>query len=441
MIQRSIDRSRSTGGGMGASFVLHATVLLLLSLLASRQMSAPQSRPELTEISYVEAAPGEDVAALVQEQVKPEPPVRSEMPGRGVETDSAVKPKVDSPAPPEPKAQQPAPVKAAPPRPEPVRRAEPKAEMAAVVAPVPEAKKPVAQAPETKTLTRNETRPAPRQLSAPDPVTRTVAAADVGEAQAPVQAPRKAAAESFQPREAGLKRRTGTIAGGDDVLASTSANTNRQAGLAEASATLASGSLQNRESQPTFAMAGAALKPSSGRSSGGGGVADVAGPASSGGNSGSGRRTILDYGSGNGGRGGSLKGKGRLAEPQATPMESAPSAPSEAPQKVAEAGLDDLGGNMTISGQIQGRKIMNSAPAEYSDLARRKGWEGVVAVHFTVLADGRVKDNLYFEQTSVHRDLNQAAMEAIRKFRFAPLPSDQAAVEQWGVITIVFRLN
>ena len=53
----------------------------------------------------------------------------------------------------------------------------------------------------------------------------------------------------------------------------------------------------------------------------------------------------------------------------------------------------------------------------------------------------RVKDNAYFEQSSVHRDLNQMALKAIKKFRFAPLPSDQAAVEQWGVITIVFRLN
>jgi TonB family protein len=45
------------------------------------------------------------------------------------------------------------------------------------------------------------------------------------------------------------------------------------------------------------------------------------------------------------------------------------------------------------------------------------------------------------EQTSVHRDLNQAAMKAIRQFKFAPLPASQSAVEQWGVITIVFRLN
>jgi len=97
--------------------------------------------------------------------------------------------------------------------------------------------------------------------------------------------------------------------------------------------------------------------------------------------------------------------------------------------------------NMSITGQIQGRKILQSAPALYTAQAKKKGWEGVVAVHFTVMADGRVKDNVYFDQTSVHRDLNQAAMAAIKKFRFAPLGADKAAVEQWGVITIVFKLK
>jgi TonB family protein len=96
---------------------------------------------------------------------------------------------------------------------------------------------------------------------------------------------------------------------------------------------------------------------------------------------------------------------------------------------------------MTISGQIQGRKIVKSVVPEYTARARKNGWEGVVAVHFTVLADGRVKDNTYLEQSSVHRDLNQMALDAIKKFRFAPLPADQSAVEQWGVITIVFRLR
>ena len=423
MIQRSIDRSRSTGGGMGASLVLHATVLLLLSLLVGRQAIQQNEAPELTEISYLETLPGEDVTTKVKEEVGSTKVQKPEPPGPGIETRSAMKPQEAAAPAPEPKVEKQAPPKAALPKaPEPARRAEPKVEMAAVAAPAPTAKKPVAQVPETKTLPQAKPRPASRRFSAPDATSRTVAQA-VTETATPVTTPRKTSTEAFQPREAGLTRRTGTIAAGADAIA-TDTGGRREAGLAEASATLAAGGLQGRQNteKPSFAMAGAALKPTSGRS-GGGSVADVAGPASaSSGGSGKGRRTILDYGEGSGGRGGALKGKGRLAEPTATPMETAPVADPSAGQKVAEAGMDDLGGNMTISGQIQGRKILSSAPAEYSDLARRKGWEGVVAVHFTVLADGRVKDNLYFEQTSVHRDLNQAAMAAIRKFRFAPCP-------------------
>ncbi|MBE0566509.1 MAG: energy transducer TonB, partial [Krumholzibacteria bacterium] len=138
----------------------------------------------------------------------------------------------------------------------------------------------------------------------------------------------------------------------------------------------------------------------------------------------------------------SLAGRSRLAEPEpAADIVAKPAAEPAPKQSVAEVELEGNGVGMTLSGQIQGRKILTSVVPEYTAKARKNGWEGVVAVHFTVLADGRVKDNTYFEQTSVHRDLNQMALEAIKQFRFAPLPNDQAAVEQWGVITIVFRLN
>jgi len=96
---------------------------------------------------------------------------------------------------------------------------------------------------------------------------------------------------------------------------------------------------------------------------------------------------------------------------------------------------------MSISGQIEGRKILESVVPDYPEQARRDGSEGVVAVHFTVLPDGRVKDNMYLEQTSVYRDLNRAAMAAVKQFRFAPMPADQHHVEQWGIITLVFRLH
>ena len=139
---------------------------------------------------------------------------------------------------------------------------------------------------------------------------------------------------------------------------------------------------------------------------------------------------------------GLLSTRQRIAEPPTTKAIVADNSPASPGQgAVAEAKLDGKGVNMSISGQIQGRKILKSVPPLYSATAKKKGWEGVVAVHFTVKADGRVKDNMYFDQTSVHRDLNKAAMAAIKQFVFAPLGSDQAAVEQWGVITIIFRLN
>lgn len=443
MIMRAIDRSRSTGGSLGASFVLHAGLLLLLSLLAGRQALQPDTRPELTEISYIETTDGDDVVAQVREEVNAAPAARPEPPGQGVETRSAMKPAPD-PAPAAqpaaaPQMEKPAPARKAPPRPEPVRRPEPKTEIAAVQAPAPAARQAPAKAPETQKLPTGKPRPATRKLQVPTADRSATATAVVAEAQAPQRAPRQQVAETFQPASAGLKRKSGTLAAGDDVLAAQTGSSRSQ-GLAEASDQLAAGRLQQRDTQPAYAMAGAALKPSRGRA-GSSGVADVEGPTASGGSSGKGRRTILDYGSGNGGRGGSLKGKGRLAEPQSPALESDATNQAQAAPKVAEVKVEDLGSNMTISGQIKGRKILQSAPAEYSAQARRQGWEGVVAVHFTVLADGRVKDNMYFDQTSVHRDLNQAAMAAIRKFRFAPLPAGQAAVEQWGVITIVFRLN
>ncbi len=156
-----------------------------------------------------------------------------------------------------------------------------------------------------------------------------------------------------------------------------------------------------------------------------------------------GRKTLLDYGGGGVPNTSSLSGrKPALAETStATDIAKAePVAPE--PVKIADVASDAAAGrgvSMTVSGQIAGRKITKSTSPVYSEQAQVKGWEGVVAVHFTVLPNGKVKDNMYFEQTSAHRDLNRAAMAAIKQFVFEPLVGNR--VEQWGVITIVFRLS
>ncbi len=157
------------------------------------------------------------------------------------------------------------------------------------------------------------------------------------------------------------------------------------------------------------------------------------------------RRTVMDYGAGNSGTRGSLKGGRRpaIAEAPAAATIAQAAPKKEEKAQIAETTPKAMGGKgvaMTISGQIKDRKIVQSTMPVYSDEAKRRGWEGIVAVHFTVMPDGRVKDNVYFDQTSPHRDLNRAAMAAIKKFKFEALTGTNR-VEQWGVMTIVFRLS
>jgi len=172
---------------------------------------------------------------------------------------------------------------------------------------------------------------------------------------------------------------------------------------------------------------------------------DVAEPVLQSRTSDKGRSTMLDYGEGNSGASGSLKGGRRPALADAPAAATIALADPRVEQKaeIAETEPHAMGGKgvaMTISGQIKDRRIVQSTMPQYSEEARRNGWEGIVAVHFTVMPDGRVKDNMFFDQTSPHRDLNRAAMAAIKQFKFEALDGSNR-VEQWGVITIVFRLS
>ena len=442
MISQHIDRSRSTRGAMTASFVLHGGLLLLLALLAGRQAAIINEGGELAEIAYIEARYGEEVAAKVK--LKEKPRMRPEPPGRGVNTDSAMKAPADvSPEPirPEPRAAKP--TMQAPVRTEPVQR--PTAAQVDVATPSAVVKVPPKALAESTQLAAKAPRPKSRQVIDSSRLKGSLKNLKAGEAAAPATNVANRTTDTFAPQTTGLQSKSGNVALGQDVLAS--AKTERgSAQIADASGALATGGGLRPSGGQSYQASGAALAPSGSRRSvtDSKGVMDVDGPGGTGGGQKSGRKTILNYGSGGGGRGGggSLSGRQRIAEPVAQKEIVAQATANEQSKKaVTDVKLDGKGINMTITGQIQGRKVLESVAPVYSSTAKKKGWEGVVAVHFTVKANGRVKDNMYFDQTSVHRDLNQAAMAAIKKFVFAPLGADQAAVEQWGVITIVFRLN
>jgi len=456
-MSHAINRSRQTGGGLLVSFVAHAALLLLLAFGVGTHVERVLEQSELTEIAYIEARYGEDVAAKVKLKQQPRKRPQPAPPARGVASDSAVKPQQPSAAPPRPEPR-PAAVDKRQNKPARTRVETPRlqpAEVRVAEAAAPQIAPPVEQKALTAAPTIQSRSDQPKRkiidaaklAGAMAPKQKRDIAVDVGGTleQASVQTPSTTA---FQPQRSGLQSRRGAVLAGDDVITEATDSTRRGGGgaVVEAPAALGGGGLQARSPRTSTYHSPASNLAAAGSASagaaGGTGVLDVTGPRGGGTAGKKGRKTILDYGDGEGGRGGRLAGRrGALAEPPATRTIVEDTATEAQPKKVLDVDLKGKGVNMTITGQIAGRKILESIAPGYSAKAKKNGWEGAVAVHFTVMADGRVKDNVYFEQTSVHRDLNRAAMAAIKRFRFAPLPADQAAVEQWGVITIVFRLN
>ena len=158
MMQQAIDRSRQTGSSLAASTVIHVVALLLLTFFAGREAMNRFAADELTEIAYIEARYGEDVAEKVKlKMLDPGPP------GNGISTDSAFK------------------------KPEPAAPAGPEAVMPEPLLPKAE---PVLQQKELAPAPRLE----PKRL---EPQKTELAAADVPDI-APVTAPRQELAQASQ---------------------------------------------------------------------------------------------------------------------------------------------------------------------------------------------------------------------------------------------------
>lgn len=419
MIQRAIDRRRPTRGGLTLSVAIHAGLLLLLMTYLGQQARQVAEQDELTEIAYIEAHYGEDVAKKVRMKALPKRLPGPRDPGKGISTESAVKSK---------------------PSPPPARKAE-KPQMAEASAPSIEPQAPPKML-EAQPRMQSRERASAKTIIDTGQLRRAgvdvVATTDA----APNLKSRKKAPR-FQPEGTALRSRSGSAAIAEVSEVGSRRGRPSAGAVADVSPELSGGgALQSSGKRYSAPVAG--LESTGTRGGGTSAITEVDGPGGtgSGGSESGRRRTILDYGTGGGGGGGgSLRGRAKLAEAPDTKSIVKDDEPARStPADVADAALGGKGVSMTITGQISDRKILSSASPVYTDRARRNGWEGAVAVHFTVLPDGRVKDNMYFDQTSMHRDLNQAAMDAIRKFRFAALPSGRSE-EQWGVITIIFRLN
>ena len=94
-----------------------------------------------------------------------------------------------------------------------------------------------------------------------------------------------------------------------------------------------------------------------------------------------------------------------------------------------------------IRGPLSDRTVLYRELPSYPEWAEKEGIEAGVSVHFVVLSNGKVKDNIYVVKTSGYPVLDKLVMEALRNWKFASLKGDLYGKEEWGVLTFYFSFE
>lgn len=118
------------------------------------------------------------------------------------------------------------------------------------------------------------------------------------------------------------------------------------------------------------------------------------------------------------------------AAPSDTAVAPAAPAPSPAPQAATEPAIEPPRYNAAY--------LSNPKPA-YPLAARRRGIEGKVLLRVEVSASGEAMQ-VQLKKSSGHDMLDQAALEAVRGWRFVPAKRGNTAVVAWVEVPLVFKL-
>ncbi|MBI4386754.1 MAG: TonB family protein [Elusimicrobia bacterium] len=94
----------------------------------------------------------------------------------------------------------------------------------------------------------------------------------------------------------------------------------------------------------------------------------------------------------------------------------------------------------SLRGPLSHRKILKIKLPRYPRWAEESGVEAQVSVRLFVTPNGRVKSNLYVENTSGYPELDTLVLDCIKQILFAPLSGDVLR-EEWGIATFNFKLQ
>ena len=121
------------------------------------------------------------------------------------------------------------------------------------------------------------------------------------------------------------------------------------------------------------------------------------------------------------------------------PQNSAPTAPESAPTS-APAPLHSPAATATVTAARFNAAYLNNPEPKYPPLSRRLGEEGKVLLKVRVTADGQ-PSAVDLEKTSSFERLDDAARQAVARWRFVPAKRGDEAIEATVIVPIVFRLD
>jgi protein TonB len=116
---------------------------------------------------------------------------------------------------------------------------------------------------------------------------------------------------------------------------------------------------------------------------------------------------------------------------QQAPVAVAPPSPPVPLQPAAEPALEPPRYNAAY---------LSNPPPAYPLAARRRGIEGTVLVRAEISAGGECQ-RAELKKTSGHEMLDNAALEAVKKWRFVPAKRGSQAVVAWVEVPITFKLE
>lgn len=127
-----------------------------------------------------------------------------------------------------------------------------------------------------------------------------------------------------------------------------------------------------------------------------------------------------------------------------TPSDSSASVEDKAETEASAGNLEPASAFSPTSHHLQlpvsEAGFLSNPKPDYPRLSRRFGEQGKVVLRLLILASGSVA-KAEIETSSGYKRLDQAALEAIRNWRYLPAKQDGVAIEYWHRQPFLFELN